>query len=56
MNKSDIFPHILGQQISDNLDKCPWVPVGAPEVAPRGKPLMDALTITRGAILGYIEN
>ena len=42
VDKSDIFPHTLGQQISDNLDKCPWVPVGAPEVAPRGKPLTDA--------------
>jgi len=43
MNKSDIFPHTLGQQISDNLDKCPWVLVGAQGVAPRGKPLIDAL-------------
>ena len=28
MNKSYIFPHTLGQQIYDNLDKCTWVPVG----------------------------
>jgi len=42
MNKSDIFPHTLGQQISDNLAKCPWVPVGALGMAPRGKPLIDA--------------
>jgi len=43
VNKSDIFSHTLGQQISDNLDKCPWVPVGAPGVASKGKPLIDAL-------------
>jgi len=43
MNKSDIFPHTLGQQISDNLDKCLWVPVGAPGGGPRGKPLIGAL-------------
>ena len=39
------FPHTLGQQISDNLDKCPWVPVGAP----RGKPLIDALVWLPGS-------
>jgi len=53
MNKSDIFPHNLGQQISDNLDKCSWVPVGAPGVAPRGKPLIDALAVVRRVVVQF---
>ena len=30
VNKSDVTSYTLGQESSDNLNKCPWDAVGAP--------------------------